>query len=141
MLKTFMTHCTEIKVRGYHLDLYGHVNNARYLEFLEEARWALLEEGDLDWFMKQGYALVVSRIDIRYLRPAGMSDVLEIETRMDRLLPRSGVILQRVLKKDTGKLVAEAEVTIAVVHPDKVGALPITGEIAAHLAPSPDPVV
>ncbi len=130
-----MTHCTEIKVRGYHLDLYGHVNNARYLEFLEEARWALLEEGDLDWFMRQGYALVVSRIDIRYLRPAGMGDVLKIETRLDRLLPRAGVILQRVLRKDTGKLVAEAEVSFAVVHPDKAGALPITGEISDRLTP------
>lgn len=29
---------TQIKVRGYHLDVYQHVNNARYLEFLEEAR-------------------------------------------------------------------------------------------------------
>lgn len=27
-----------IRVRNYHLDGYGHVNNARYLEFLEEAR-------------------------------------------------------------------------------------------------------
>lgn len=27
---------TPIKVRGYHIDLYSHVNNARYLEFLEE---------------------------------------------------------------------------------------------------------
>ncbi|MBS1156871.1 MAG: thioesterase [Proteobacteria bacterium] len=134
-------HCTEIKVRGYHLDLYGHVNNARYLEFLEEARWALLEDGDLDWFMQHGYALVVSRIDIRYLRPAGMGDVLKIETRMDRLLPRSGVILQRVVKKETGKLVAEAEVTIAVLHSGKTGALPITDEIAAHLASLPGPVV
>ncbi|XLM23374.1 thioesterase, partial [Chromobacterium piscinae] len=34
-----MAHHTRIKVRGYHLDLFGHVNNARYLEFLEEARW------------------------------------------------------------------------------------------------------
>ncbi|EJV5382956.1 TPA: hypothetical protein HMT81_08910, partial [Escherichia coli] len=24
---------TQIKVRGYHLDVYQHVNNARYLEF------------------------------------------------------------------------------------------------------------
>ncbi len=31
---------TTIRIRGYHLDGYGHVNNARYLEFLEEARWA-----------------------------------------------------------------------------------------------------
>ena len=30
---------TKIKVRGFHLDVYQHVNNARYLEFLEEARW------------------------------------------------------------------------------------------------------
>ncbi|MCC9003563.1 MAG: thioesterase, partial [Candidatus Competibacter sp.] len=26
-----MSHTIEIKVRGYHLDLYRHVNNARYL--------------------------------------------------------------------------------------------------------------
>ena len=26
---------TKIKVRGFHLDVYQHVNNARYLEFLE----------------------------------------------------------------------------------------------------------
>lgn len=130
-----MPNCTEIKVRGYHLDLYGHVNNARYLEFLEAARWDLLENGSLDWFMQQGYALVVSRIDIRYLRPAGMGDVLQIATRLDHLLPRGGVIVQQIVKKDTGKRVAEAEVTFAVVHPDKAGALPITGEIAARLQP------
>jgi acyl-CoA thioesterase FadM len=29
----------KLTVRGYHLDGYNHVNNARYLEFLEEARW------------------------------------------------------------------------------------------------------
>jgi len=39
---------TQIKVRGYHEDRFGHVNNARYLEFLEEARWAHLEERGLD---------------------------------------------------------------------------------------------
>jgi len=33
-------HTTQIKVRGYHCDFYGHVNNARFLEFLEEARWS-----------------------------------------------------------------------------------------------------
>ncbi len=27
---------TQIKVRGYHLDVYQHVNNARYLEFLRK---------------------------------------------------------------------------------------------------------
>lgn len=130
-----MPHLTEIKVRGYHLDLYGHVNNARYLEFLEEARWAMMEEGDLDWFMQQGYALVISQIDIRYMRPASMGDRLQIETRLDRLLPRAGVIIQRVLNMGTGKAVASAEVTFAVLQSNRAGALPIAGEIAARLLP------
>ncbi len=34
---------TTVKVRGYHLDIYQHVDNACYLEFLEEARWAWFE--------------------------------------------------------------------------------------------------
>lgn len=129
-----MPHFSELKVRGFHLDLYGHVNNARYLEFLEAARWEMLESGDLNWFMQQGYALVVSRIDIRYLRPAGMGDVLQIQTRMNRLMPRAGVIAQKIINKATGKRVAEAEVTFAVVHPDRSGALPISDEIAERLA-------
>jgi thioesterase-3 len=37
---------TKIKVRGFHLDVYQHVNNARYLEFLEEARWDGLENSE-----------------------------------------------------------------------------------------------
>lgn len=47
-------HQIDIKVRGYHLDLYGHVNNARYLEFLEEARWAYFDdEADLVAYMHE----------------------------------------------------------------------------------------
>ena len=33
-----------LRVRGYHLDGYGHVNNARYLEFLEEGRWGYFDD-------------------------------------------------------------------------------------------------
>jgi len=38
-----MIHHHEIKVRGFHTDMFGHVNNARYLEFLE----ALSDVGSL----------------------------------------------------------------------------------------------
>ena len=131
-----MIHTTEIKIRGYHLDLYGHVNHARYLEFLEDARWGMMESGgSLDWFMQQGYALVVSRVDIRYLRPATIGEVLRIETRLERQLERAVVIVQRVVKAATGKLAAEAEVTVAVLHPDNGRAQPIAGEIATRLQP------
>ena len=51
-----MPHQIRIKVRGYHLDVFQHVNNARYLEFLEEARWTYFDDHGLTpLFMASGY--------------------------------------------------------------------------------------
>ncbi|WP_269434919.1 thioesterase family protein [Desulfosarcina ovata] len=53
-------HNTEIRIRGYHLDLFGHVNNARYLEFLEEARWAIFDDKlNLEDLARGGFAFTV----------------------------------------------------------------------------------
>ncbi|MGL4603806.1 MAG: acyl-CoA thioesterase [Iodobacter sp.] len=129
-----MALATEIKVRGYHLDLYGHVNNARYLEFLEEARWALVDEsGGLEWFTQERLALVISRVDIRYKRPATMGDVLKIETHMASLGEKEGIIHQRIVRADNDKLVAEADVTFAVIHAKTPGAMLLEGELGQRL--------
>lgn len=64
-------HHTFIKVRGYHLDVYQHVNNARYLEFLEEARWDWLENHEgFRWMTKNNIAFIVVNININYRTPA-----------------------------------------------------------------------
>ena len=81
-----MTHTTHIKVRGYHLDFYGHVNNARYLEFLEEARWSLLEGSvDLAQWQARGLGFVVAAITINYRRPVGLGSVLEVRTEVAKV--------------------------------------------------------
>ncbi len=128
-----MSAITEFKVHGFHLDLYGHVNHARYLEFLEAARWSLLEGPVLDWFMAQNYALVVTRIDIRYLRPATMGQILRVETSLAEFQARSALIRQKIFNQDSGKLLTEADVTIAVLHPSSSRALAMDGEIIQQL--------
>lgn len=123
-------HTISIKVRGYHLDLYGHVNNARYLEFLEEARWSFFEErGDLPWFLQSGLALVVVNINIDYLHPATMGDRLSVETAVKSVGQRSSVIHQRVLRAGSDRVVAEADVTF-VAYDGKAGrAVEIDGKL------------
>ncbi|MBI5014139.1 MAG: acyl-CoA thioesterase [Deltaproteobacteria bacterium] len=125
-----MPHVTEIKVRGYHLDLYGHVNNARYLEFLEEARWGVFEEtGNLDAFVSHGFGFSVVNININYRRPAFMGEVLEIETSLASLGNRSGKIHQAVRLKGSATPVADADVTFVVVDAQEGKALPMEGEL------------
>lgn len=134
-----MKHITRIKVRGYHLDLYSHVNNARYLEFLEEARWTFFEErGDLPWFLQSGLALVVVNININYRRAATMGEELAIETSVKTIGHRSAVMHQAVKLAGTDTLVAEADVTFVVYDAKLDKAVPLEGHLKELLAAMQD---
>lgn len=129
-----MPHSTRIKVRGYHLDLYSHVNNARYLEFLEEARWTFFEErADLPRFLASGLALVVVNINIDYRYPATMGDELSIESSVKSISHRSAVIHQRVVLAGSDTVVADADVTFVAFDGKQNKAVPIEGELRALL--------
>lgn len=123
-------HTIDIKVRGYHCDFYGHVNNARFLEFLEEARWAYLEDGlDLAYWRDRGLGFVVAAVTINYRRPADLSQVLEVRSLLTRLGGKSGVIHQDVVDKASGQVVADADVTFVVIDLKSGKAVAIAGEI------------
>lgn len=125
---------TKIKVRGYHLDLYGHVNNARYLELLEEARWDYYEQRmDFAEFGKRGWAFVVVNININYRSPAVLGDTIEIETRIKDAGKRSVVLKQIVGKSGSDTVVADAEVTFVILDARTGKALPIEGNLRETL--------
>lgn len=127
-------HATRIRVRGYHLDLYGHVNNARYLEFLEEARWSLIEQSmGLGWWHDRGLGFVVASLTINYRRPAGMGVDLEIRSHVARLGGRSGVIHQDVVNAATGEMIADADVTFVVISLATGRPVAIEGELRTAL--------
>lgn len=125
-----MLHTIDIKVRGYHLDVYGHVNNARYLEFLEEARWAAVEKTlDLEALAREGYAFTVVNINISYRRPAYINEILHIETHLSRLGERSAVIHQAVKLKGTETVIADADVTFVMFDTKKRATAPLEGRL------------
>ncbi len=116
---------TTIKVRGYHLDVYQHVNNARYLEFLEEARWQWLEEQQL--------AFVVVNININYHRQAVLDDVLAIHSEMKQLNGKSGMIAQRVVLEGSDTVIADAALTFVCIDLRTQKAVALDGELRARL--------
>lgn len=127
-----MKNQTDIKVRGYHLDVYRHVNNARYLEFIEEARWAMFED-HIEAFISSGHAIVVVNINISYKSPATLGDTLEIHSEITRFGTTSFTLKQTLTQKGSHILVGEADVTFVVMGAE--GPLPINGTIRAILQP------
>ncbi|KAB7627818.1 acyl-CoA thioesterase [Alkalilimnicola sp. S0819] len=130
-----MSEPVEIKVRGYHLDVYNHVNNARYLEFLEEARWHYFE-GYLDlprWRREHGLVFVLVNVNIDYLLPANLDDVLEVTAEIKRI-GRSSVVMEQLVRfKGTDKLAARADITFVMADEKAGKAVPVDGELRARL--------
>lgn len=80
--KTFYT------VRFSDCDPMGHLNNARYIDYMLNAREDHLKQAyqiDLADYHKQGMAWVVRRHDIQYVRPAIYNEIVCIESRLIEL--------------------------------------------------------
>ena len=106
----------KIKVRGYHVDNFRHVNHARYVEFFEDGRWAYTElnphVGKL--FMdlhKKGIIHVVVNININYRKGATVGDILRIETDLLKADNKNYTMSQKAFLGDSDTLAVDAEVT------------------------------
>lgn len=129
-----MIRCGEIKVRGYHIDVYSHVNNARYLEFMEEARWLIIEEYiDLKIMQAKKIIFAVVNINISYRRPASLGDILELYIGLTRIGGKSAVFNQEIRLKGTDIVVADAEVTFVFADKNTGKAVRIDDEIKSLL--------
>jgi thioesterase III len=128
-----MTTGVEIKIRGYHCDFYGHVNNARYLEFLEEGRWQRLESTlDLTQWAAQGLIFLVVNININYRRAVGVGETVRVTTSLEKIGARSAVLGQEVAVQPGGQVAADAQVTFVVA--DAHGkAVSLTGTVRQQL--------
>jgi len=105
-------------VRAYYedTDFSGRVYHASYLRFLERGRTEWLRRRGFahrDLAEKSGVAFAVRSLQIEYLAPAMMDDLLEVETRVASARGASIEFQQRVLRGDK-ELVTAAALVAAI---------------------------
>ncbi len=118
--------CLPLKVRNYHIDAYGHVNNAHYLTFLEEARTVFLEElgYDLADLRRRGYQIFITEVKIKYKQSAQLGDELLIYGWFGELSSRRATWQHEIYERGSNRLVAVASVSGMFLKDDKVVVIP-----------------
>ena len=118
-----------ISVRWRDMDSMGHVNNAKYVAYLEEARvrWLLTVPGIS---MRDRIAPVVAANNINYRRPLTWPHDVVVELYVDRLGTSSVTIGHRIVDQ-TDDTVLYSDGNVVVVWMDTQ-----TG----RSAPLPDPI-
>jgi len=104
---------TKITVRTYECDLYGHVNNANFLNYLEHARVELLKQTGftLHSLQQKGIVLFVVKVNIEYKYPAFPGDELLITIDWKNKGKSSAIFHQQIFNTENEKKVVDATVT------------------------------
>lgn len=101
----------QLRVRHYEMDTLGHVNNAVYQNYLEQAAIEHLEHlgFSLERYRHLGGVFVMRRIQIEYLRPAVAGDTLEVATWVQEMRGSRSTRRYEIRKQGQDELLVTAE--------------------------------
>jgi acyl-CoA thioester hydrolase len=116
-----------LSVRVYYedTDVSGRVYHASYLRFLERGRTEWLRGRGfthLDFAHSKGIVFVVRSLQVEYLAPALIDDLLSVETCVSTLRGASIEFQQRIFRGD--KVLVVATVLVVAIRNDRPARLP-----------------
>jgi YbgC/YbaW family acyl-CoA thioester hydrolase len=108
----------ETVVRCTEIDVNGHLNNARYVEYLEWGReeWYDRQGFPYDRLLALGAITVVVNLNLNFRQPCRQGDRLRVVTWPQRRGRTSFAFGQRIERED-GAAAADAVVTLVTIDP------------------------
>ena len=115
-----------IEIRWRDVDAYGHVNNAVYLTYLEEARDAWVEKV-LGPVSENTWDFVLARVAIDYEAELTLDDGAVIVRCRLESIGRSSLRTVEQIRKEDGAVSAGAAAVVVARDPTTGRARPLTG--------------
>ena len=105
----------QVTIQETYLDFLGHVNNARYLELFEQARWEAIHKYGygLDRIQELQQGPIILEAQIRYLRELKQRDVIDITVETLEYQGKIGRLKQQMINAQ-GQICAELIVTVGL---------------------------
>ena len=108
-----------VEVRFVDCDPLGHVNNAVYLSYLEQARFGLWRRlwgftGETAMTAARGAGLILARVECDYRLPATYGDTLDVRIGLAGMGRTSFTYDYEVIDAAAGRTIAEARTVIVL---------------------------
>jgi acyl-CoA thioester hydrolase len=120
-----------LKILEHHLDTFGHVNNATYLQIYEEARWDLLAQNNhgIDKIVSSRIGPVILDLHLVFKAELINREEIKIITVAKKEMRNKYVMVleQKMLKAD-GKVASTLELSLGLMNLDKRKLVPPTKE-------------
>lgn len=92
-------HEYELLIKEHHLDCFGHVNNAVYLELFEEARWELITQNGYGWgeIMTRRLGPAILEANLSFKRELKNRQRVRIRSWLESYEEKIGKMVQQIL--------------------------------------------
>ena len=104
---TYSSFTSEFKVRPDDIDMFNHVHNSTYFDYVLAARYEQMERFygmSMEEFMAKGYGWVVRTAFVDYKRPLGLGDEFSVKTGIESMNSKGCKVTFEILNKKTNKI-------------------------------------
>lgn len=115
-----------IQIRFTDIDIFGHINNARYPELFDTSRYLYLTELIPD-FDPNGKSMVLVHLETNFRKQIVFEDKVFVETRLEKVGERSIGMRQLIVNEKDG-----------AVHADSYGVLSTYDAVLQQSFPMPE---
>lgn len=101
---------TELNVRPDDIDMFNHVHNSRYFDYVLAARYEQMDrcyKMPMEEFLKQGYGWVVRTANVEFKRPLKLGDVAIVRTGILFMNEKGCRVQFEISSKASGKVVSD----------------------------------
>jgi YbgC/YbaW family acyl-CoA thioester hydrolase len=104
----------ELVIKECHLDSFGHVNNAVYVQLYEEARWDFITKNGfgLEVIQKDQVGPVLLDLQVKFKREIKNREIIKIQSQTRELMNSKMMVLEQKMIKSDGRIASEAVFTI-----------------------------
>jgi len=104
----------QVLIKENHLDSFGHVNNAVYIQLYEEARWDFITTNGfgLDIVQQHQKGPVLLDLQVRFKREIKNREMIKITSQTIEIRNSKIIILEQKMLKADGKVASEALFTV-----------------------------
>lgn len=128
-------HQITLQLRFSDMDAFGHINNAKFLTYIEEARVKYFDEivkWEYDW---SKYGIILARVEIDYKVPGYFKDSLIVQTRCSRIGNKSLTLEYQLVKKENEKdtIISSALSVLVMYDYENGNSIQVPGEWKAAI--------
>ena len=110
---------SEIPVRPDDIDMFQHVHNSRYLDYIQAARYDQMVrcyKMSMEEFMIMGYGFVVKKAELNFKRALIMGDIMLISTQVKEFNGSDITVEFEIVNKKNEKIYCDGVMLYTMIN-------------------------